>query len=89
MGRPGTSIRLIVGLHYLKYLENKSDEEIVKGFCHNPYWQYFWGCEYFEHELPLHPTILVKWRNKVGLKGVERLLEETIHTAKRQGFLKD
>lgn len=49
--RPEFSVRLIVGLHYLKYLENKSDEEIVKGFIQNPYWQYFCGCEYFEHTL--------------------------------------
>ena len=64
-GRPETSVRLIVGLHYLKYLENKSDEEIVKGFVQNPYWQYFCGCEYFEHTIPIHPTTLVKWRKKI------------------------
>ena len=58
----------VVGLHYLKYLENKSDEEIVKGFVQNPYWQYFCGCEYFEHKIPIHPTTLVKWRKKIGIQ---------------------
>jgi len=86
-GRPETSVRLIVGLHYLKYLENKSDEEIVKGFTQNPYWQYFCGCEYFEHKIPLHPTTLVKWRKKIGLKNLEKLLEETINIAKREKFI--
>ena len=88
-GRPETSVRLIVGLHYLKYLENKSDEEIVKGFTQNPYWQYFCGCEYFEHKIPLHPTTLVKWRKKIGLKKLEKLLEETINIAKREHFIDD
>lgn len=86
-GRPETSVRLIVGLHYLKYLENKSDEEIVKGFIQNPYWQYFCGCEYFEHTLPIHPTTLVKWRKKIGLQKLEKLLEETINIAKRERFI--
>lgn len=86
-GRPETSVRLIVALHYLKYLENKSDEEIVKGFVQNPYWQYFCGCEYFEHKIPLHPTTLVKWRKKIGIKKLEKLLEETINIAKRECFI--
>lgn len=88
-GRPETSVRLIVGLHYLKYLENKSDEEIVKGFVQNPYWQYFCGCEYFEHKIPIHPTTLVKWRKKIGIEKLEKLLEETINIAKRVGFIDD
>ena len=88
-GRPETSVRLIVGLHYLKYLENKSDEEIVKGFVQNPYWQYFCGCEYFEHTIPIHPTTLVKWRKKIGLPKLEKLLEETINVAKRERFIDD
>lgn len=28
-GRPGVPIRVMAGLHYLKYLENESDESIV------------------------------------------------------------
>ena len=31
-GRPGLPMRLVVGLIYLKYLYNLSDEEIVKRF---------------------------------------------------------
>ena len=87
-GRPEIPMRLIAGLHYLKYLENKSDEEAVDTFIHNPYWQYFCGCEYFQHELPLHPTTLVKWRKKLGIKGVEKLLEETLNLAKREKLMK-
>ena len=86
-GRPGIPIRVIAGLHYLKYLENESDESVVEKFCENPYWQYFCGFKTFQHELPCHPTTLVKWRHRVGEAGVEKLLSETINTAKREGLL--
>lgn len=86
-GRPGIPIRVIAGLHYLKYLENESDESVVEKFCENPYWQYFCGFKTFQHELPCHPTSLVKWRKRVGEKGVEELLTQTIALAKQEGFL--
>jgi IS5 family transposase len=57
-GRPGLPIRLVVGLHYLKYAYNESDESVVERFLENPYWQYFCGFEYFEHEVPLDPSRL-------------------------------
>jgi IS5 family transposase len=88
-GRPGVSIRVIAGLHYLKYLENESDESVVEKFCENPYGQYFCEFKTFQHELPCHSTTLVKWRNRVGEVGVEKLLSETINTAKREGLLLD
>lgn len=86
-GRPGIPIRVIVGLHYLKYLENESDESVIEKFCENPYWQYFCGYKTFQHEPPCHPTTLVKWRHRVGEAGIEKLLTETINTAKREGLL--
>lgn len=88
-GRPEVPIRIIVGLHYLKYLENESDESVVEKFCENPYWQYFCGLETFQHKVPCHPTTLVKWRKRVGEKGVEKLLSHTIDTAKREALLPD
>ncbi len=86
-GRPGIPIRIMAGLHYLKYLENESDESVVEKFRENPYWQYFCGLEYFVHEIPCHPTSLVKWRKRLGIKGVEKLLTETLNAAKRLSFL--
>jgi transposase, IS5 family len=43
--------------------------------------------ETFQHKLPCHPTTLVKWRKRIGEKGVEKLLSHTIDTAKREGLL--
>lgn len=87
IGRPGLPTRLLVGLHYLKYLFDESDESVVAKFVENPYWQYFCGGEYFEHELPCHPTSLVKWRRRIGAKGMEKLLTETLRAAKRERAL--
>jgi IS5 family transposase len=87
-GRPGLAIRLVVGLHYLKYAYDESDESVVERFLENPYWQYFCGFEYFEHECPLDPSSLVRWRKRVGSQGMERLLKETVETAKRKSLLK-
>ena len=78
MGRPGLPIRLLVGLHYLKHAYNVSDESVVERFLENPYWQYFCGFEYFQHDFPLDPTTLVKWRRRIGPKGMEKLLQVTI-----------
>lgn len=89
VGRPGLPTRLLVGLHYLKYLFDESDELVVAKFVENPYWQFFCGCVYFEHELPCHPTSLVKWRKRLGASGVEKLLTETLSTAKRERALKE
>ena len=86
-GRPALPTRLVVGLHYLKYLYDVSDEGAVEMFLENPYWQYFCGFEHFQHEFPCDPTSLVKWRKKVGETGVEKLLTETIRTAKKEGMI--
>jgi IS5 family transposase len=86
-GRPGLPIRLLVGLHYLKHAYNVSDESVVEQFLENPYWQYFCGFEYFQHEFPLDPTTLVKWRKRIGPKGMEKLLQATIDTAKVKGHV--
>ena len=87
VGRPALATRLVVGLHYLKYLYNVSDEVVVGSWVENPYWQYFCGAEYFEHEVPCDPTSLVKWRQRVGAEGVEKLLRESLAAAQREQVL--
>lgn len=83
VGRPGLPIRLMVGLHYLKYTYNESDESVLAVFLENPYWQYFCGNEYFEHTLGLDDSSMTKWRKRIGSEGIEQLLKETLETAKR------
>lgn len=79
-GQPPLPTRLLAGLHYLKYTFNESDESVVARWVENPYWQYFCGFEYLQHKLPLHPTSLVRWRQRVGDK-LEALLSHTVEVA--------
>lgn len=87
-GRPALSTRLMVGLHYLKALYDESDESVVAKWVENPYWQYFCGEKTFQHDFPCHPTSLVKWRQRVGVEGVEKLLGQVVRTAMSQQALK-
>lgn len=80
-GRPGVPTRLMVGLHYLKYTFDLSDEEVVRRWVENPYWQYFSGEEYFCNELPIHPTSMTRWRLRVKEDGSRELLLETLALA--------
>jgi len=84
-GRPALSTRLMVGLHYLRAAYDESDESAVERFLENPYWQYFCGFEYFQHEFPCDPSSMVRWRKRIGEKGFEKLLSETISVAERKG----
>jgi len=87
-GRPATSTRLMVALHYLKYTFNLSDEAVVEGWVENPYWQHFCGNQYFEHSRPIDPTSMTKFRKRIGEAGAEELLKETIEAGLRLKAIK-
>ena len=81
VGRPAIATRLIAGLHYLKHTFGLSDDQVVKRWAENPYWQYFCGETYFQHELPVNPSSLTRWRQRLGDEGVEILLSASIEAA--------
>jgi len=83
-GAPAKAVRLLVGLHYLKHTFDESDESLVDRWVENPYWQYFCGFETMQHEWPLHPTSLTKWRQRVGADKLSELLGETLALALRE-----
>jgi IS5 family transposase len=86
-GAPAKAVRLMVGLHYLKYTFDESDESVVARWVENPYWQYLCGYTHMQHECPIHPTSMTKWRNRVGVERLEKLLTETIALAVREKHL--
>jgi IS5 family transposase len=77
-GRPGIPIRLMVGLHYLKHTFNESDEAVVERWVENPYWQHFCGEEYFRHEMPINPSQMTRFRDRIGEDGCEFMLGITV-----------
>ena len=86
-GAPALPTRLMVGLEYLKYTYNLSDEELVARWLENPYWQYFCGETYFRTDLPLHYTSLGKWRLRIGSENLKLVLEETVRIAKQEKYV--
>jgi len=89
MGRPAIPTRMMVGLHYLKYTYDLSDEEVVLRWVENPYWQYFCGAKWFEYELPIEPSSMSRWRQRIGEDGVEQMLAETIAVGVRTKQLRE
>lgn len=87
LGAPAKAIRLMVGLHYLKYAFNESDESVVARWVENPYWQYFCGESFLQHECPIHPTSMTKWRQRVGEERLNELLKQTIAVAVKEKHL--
>jgi transposase, IS5 family len=87
-GRPATNTRLLVGLHYLKYTFNLSDEDVVEAWVENPYWQHFSGRQYFEHAAPIDPTVMSRFRKRIGEAGAEELLKETIEAGLKMKAIK-
>jgi len=82
-GAPGVSTRLMVALHYLKYQHDLSDEAVVGQWVENPYWQHFSGEQFFQHEMPIDPSSMTRWRKRLGEAGAEAMLKETIETGLR------
>jgi len=89
MGAPGKEIRLMVGLQYLKYMYNESDEMIVQKFVENPYYQYFCGNEYFEHSLPIDSSSMTRFRKRMGKETIEELFKQTVTSAAKNNQLKE
>ena len=77
-GRPAHAIRLVCGLLILKHLRNVSDEMVVSQWSENAYYQYFCGGLEFMPKQPCDASELVHFRNRIGEKGMELILAESI-----------
>jgi IS5 family transposase len=78
VGQPPKPTRLMAGLLYLKHTFALSDDELIARWVENAYWQYLCGETYFQHEPPIHPTSLTRYRRRLGASGCEELLQLTI-----------
>ncbi len=77
-GRPAKPIRLMCGLLILKHLRNISDESVVEQWSENAYFQYFCGMQEFVPNAPCNASELVHFRKRIGEKGIELILAESI-----------
>lgn len=88
-GRPATSPRLVAGLMYLQHLHRLSDEAVIDRWVENPYFQHFTGETFFQHQPPIHPSSLSRWRDRIGDEGAEWLLTKTIEAGRASGVVTD
>lgn len=77
-GRAAKPIRLMCGLLMLKQLYNLSDESMVAQWQMNPYYQVFCGEIHFQNSPPCHSTELVKFRQRLGPSGIEKLFSLSV-----------
>jgi IS5 family transposase len=87
-GQPPKSVRLMVGLLLLQYMHKLSDEEVVRSWIENPYWQYFCGYDFLEWEFPIDSSSLTHWRKRLGPGRMEKILALTVETAVVTGTIK-
>lgn len=87
-GQPPKPVRLMVGLMMLQHMHGLSDEQVVHQWVQNPYWQYFCGYDYLQWEFPSDPSSLTRWRIRLGVENLEKILAETIVTAVRTETVK-
>jgi IS5 family transposase len=79
----------MVSLHILKFQHDLSDQAVVERWMENPYWQFFSGMRFFSHSLPLDPSSMTRWRNRLGASGAEEILKATLQTALKVGAVRE
>ena len=87
-GRPPLPTRLMAGLAILKHTYDLSDEVVCELWIENPYYQYFCGEEFFQHQLPLDRSSMTNWRNRMGEERLRALLQESLAVATRSQAIK-
>ena len=87
-GQPPLPTRLMAGLAILKHTYNLSDEVVCELWLENPYYQYFCGEEFFQHQLPFDRSSMTNWRNRMGEERLQALLQESLAVATKTGAMK-
>lgn len=87
-GRPPLPTRLMAGLAILKHTYNLSDEFLCERWLENPYYQFFCGEEFFQHQLVFDRSSLTRWRQRMGEEKLQALLQESLSVAAKTAAIK-
>ena len=87
VGRQATPVRLVVGLLLLQHMHNLSDQNVVRMWVENAYWQYFCGYDHLQWKLPIDSSSLTRWRKRLGSERIEKILSMTVEVAVDSGFI--
>ena len=80
-GSPPLPTRLMAGLAILKHTYDLSDEVLCERWIENPYYQFFCGEEFFQHELVFDRSSLTRWRQRMGEEKLVALIQESLAVA--------
>ncbi len=86
-GRPAEPVRFMIGMFFLKHTYGLSDEHLWERWVCDPYFQYFTGEEFFQHQLPHERSGMSHWRKRIGDR-LDILLQESLRIACDAGALK-
>ncbi len=86
-GRPAEPVRFMIGMFLLKHTYSLSDEQVWDRWVQDPYFQYFTGEEFFQHELAHERSGMSHWRKRIGDR-LDILLAESLRIAHDTGALK-
>jgi IS5 family transposase len=86
-GRPAEPVRFMIGMFLLKHTYALSDEQVWDRWVHDPYFQYFTGEAFFQHELAHERSGMSHWRKRIG-DHLDILLAESLRIAHDTGALK-
>ena len=68
-------------------MHNLSDENVVRMWVENGYWQYFCGYDHLQWQLPIDPSSLTRWRGRLGPERIEKLLSMSVNVAVATGVV--
>ena len=68
-------------------MHSLSDELVVDRWVENPYWQYFCGYDLLQWKMPIDPSSLTRFRNRIGEVRMQKILSLTVDIALRSKFV--
>jgi IS5 family transposase len=87
-GRLGKPLRVMVALLILSRLRSLSDREVVKQVKENRYMQYFCNVPDTELATFVEPSVLSRFRKRLGKKGIATIEAEVFELLRRSGTIK-
>jgi len=78
IGAPAKSFRMALGSLIIKEKLGISDRETVEQIKENPYLQYFIGISSYSNETPFDASMLVYFRQRIGIELVNRINQKMV-----------
>ena len=83
-GAPAKPFRMALGSLIIKEILRISDRETVEQIKENPYLQYFIGLEVYENKEPFDASMLVYFRQRIGMDLVNQINKKMVKEAEEE-----